>query len=272
VIDLKGYALVFKVNIDKFHLIPSGTSYRSGSFPDQYLSTLRSRLFALAVLSVSFYLTACSSQPEPTPQFHGQQRVDFSGSWELDGQMSDRVMEKIRWLYAAARSDAERRARSNSNRRGPAPVNASDGYMREIAALVNLGRLAEMVTKATVLTITQTDSQIIIERDDDFALVCEFGMTRKSETELGQELCGWFGEQLAFEIDLPEGLRVSHLLTLAAKGDRLNLATTVYSKHARQPFSLNRVYVPFEPLEDHQYDCEYTLVNQTTCTRGELDR
>jgi len=230
---------------------------------------LKSRLLVFAVLCVTLYLVGCASQP--TPELQDEPRVDFTGSWELDGQMSEPVMEKIRWLYEAARSDAERRARANANRRGPPTINA-DYHMRDVAAIVGLGRLAEIITKSTVLTITQTDSQVIIERDDDFALVCEFGVRRKSETRLGQELCGWFGDQLAFEIDLPDGLRVSHLLTLASSGDRLNLATTVYSTRASLPFSLNRVYTPFEPLEDHLYDCEYTLVNQTTCTRGELDQ
>jgi len=238
------------------------------SLSNQSTPELKSWLLVLAVLSLTLYLAACATRP--TPQIENRADVDFSGSWELDGQMSDRVMEKIRWLYEAARIDAERRARANSNnRRGPVPLNAGDPRMGDVQAIVGLGRLADMIAKATVLTITQTDSQIIIERDDDFALVCEFGARRKTETELGQELCGWFGDQLAFEIDLPEGLRVSHLLTLASDGDRLNLATTVYSSRASQPFSLNRVYVPFEPLEDHLYECEYTLVNQTTCTLGE---
>jgi hypothetical protein len=240
------------------------------TIPNPGLSFLKSSLLALAVLFLVLHLPGCASRP--VPQMENKQQVDFSGSWELDGQMSDRVMEKIRWLYAAARIDAERRARANNNRRAPAPINAGDPRMGEVEAIVGLGRLADMITKATVLTITQTDSQILIERDDDFALECEFGVTRKTESQLGKELCGWFGDQLAFEISLPEGLTVSHLLTLASDGDRLNLATTVRSSRTSQPFSLNRVYMPFEPIEDHLYDCEYTLVNQTSCTLGESGR
>lgn len=222
------------------------------------------------VLLLTLHLTGCASRS--TFQFENKQHVDFTGFWELDGQMSDRVNEKIRWLYAAARSDAERRARGNMDRRRSMPVSAGDTLMRDVEAIIGLGRLADMISKATVLTITQTDTQIIIERDDDFALVCDFGVMRNSESGLGQQLCGWFGDQLAFEINLPEGLRVSHLLTIATAGDRLNLATTVHSSRASQSFSLNRVYVPFEPIQDHLYDCEYTLVNQTTCTLGESSR
>jgi hypothetical protein len=205
-------------------------------------------------------------------QVENRPTVDFSGSWELDGQMSDRVMEKIRWLYAAARSDAERRARAINNRRGPGPITTVDPGMGDVEAIVNLGRLADLIASATVLTISQTESKIIIDRDHDFALVCEFGAQRRTETRLGQEACGWYGDQLAFEIDLPDGLRVFHLLTLAADGERLNLSTTVHSSRATQPFSLNRVYIPFEPLEDRMYDCEYTIVNQTSCTLGESGR
>lgn len=243
-------------------------SYMPISFSSQYPPVVKSRLLELTVLLLTLHLTLAGCASSPALQTENKQQVNFTGFWELDGQMSDRVNEKMRWLYAAARSDAERRARANNDRRRPMPVSSRDILMGDVEAIIGLGRLAEMITKATVLTITQTDSRIIIERDDDFALVCEFGVMRESESGLGQELCGWFGDQLAFEISLPEGLRVSHLLTLATAGDRLNLATTVRSSRTSQSFSLNRVYIPFEPVEDRLYDCEYTLVNQTTCKLG----
>ena len=42
-------------------------------------------------------------------------------------------------------------------------------------SVVGLGRLAEKIAQATVLTIAQEDDHIVINRNDDFALVCDFG-------------------------------------------------------------------------------------------------
>jgi hypothetical protein len=198
--------------------------------------------------------------------------IDFSGSWELDAQTSDRVMEKIRWLYAAARIDAKRRQEAIANQRAPVAANTNSPWAGDIATIVGLGRLTEMITQATVLTISQTENQIIIERNDDFSLVCQFGSTHQVENRLGKEQCGWYGEQIVFEIQLPQGLRVVHLLTHARNAERLNLSTSVYASHSSQPFSLNRVYIPFEPVEEDMYDCEFTLANQTTCTLGETGK
>ena len=130
---------------------------------------------------------------------------------------------------------------------------------------------AEMISRAIVLEIKQDDDQIVVNRNDDFALVCDFTAQVRRDSRLGQETCGWLKDQLAFELSLPEGLYVSHLMTLSPNGSRLNLATTVRSRRSTQQFTLNRVYMPYEPLEE-LYDCQYTLARKKSCTLGGLDQ
>ena len=43
-----------------------------------------------------------------------------------------------------------------------------------MAYLMPLARLAELITRQDELTISQTDHEILIERQDDFALFCAF--------------------------------------------------------------------------------------------------
>jgi hypothetical protein len=43
--------------------------------------------------------------------------VDFSGSWELDYQLSDHPREKIRYVYLQAKAQAERAAEGAKNSR-----------------------------------------------------------------------------------------------------------------------------------------------------------
>lgn len=216
---------------------------------------------------IGLLLAACSSD-RIEPELVGT--TDFSGSWELDGQMSDQVMERIRWLYEAARIQAERRQRNSANdKRVPKVVVNGPGQLGDVEAIIKLGRLAELISRSTVLTIRQDDKKIVIERDDDFALVCDFALRWNTRSKLGQQSCRWYGDQILFQINLPDGLRVVHLLTLAQDTSRLNLSTTVYSDQASHPFTLNRVFMPFEPTQDHQYACEYSLANLNTCTLGE---
>lgn len=187
--------------------------------------------------------------------------VDFSGSWELDYQLSDHTNEKIRWLYIQAKAEAEKqveRARRDRYFR-------MDPQYANFQAVIGLGRLAEKIAQATVLTIEHADDHIVINRNDDFALICDFKDTEPVESPFGREACGWDRDQLLFELALPDGLRVLHRLSLAPDKRRMNIATTVRIDGIVYPFTLNRVYMPFEPGEG-MFNCEYTIASQTTCT------
>ncbi len=189
--------------------------------------------------------------------------VDFSGHWELDYQMSDHPNEKIRWLYTKAKSEYERaleRARNGANVRVD-----PRGYNYQ--SIIGLGRLAEKIAQATILDIEQAEDHIVIKRNDDFSLVCDFNAPQPTATPVGSEACTWLEDQLAFQIELSDGLTVYHLISIASNRERMSIATTVHVSSLPYPFTLNRVYMPYEPGEG-MYNCEYTIAKQTTCTLG----
>ena len=189
---------------------------------------------------------------------------DFSGHWELDYQLSDHPNEKIRSLYIQAKSRAERLAE-----RAQHAGHYLDQRMFNYRSIIGLGRLAEKIAQATVLDIRQKADHIVIKRNDDYSLVCDFTDMGFKLNAVGTEGCAWQEDQLTFQVALPEGLHVLHRLSIAADRSRLNIATTVLVDGIHHPFTLNRVYMPYQPGEG-MYNCAYTIATQTTCTlRGQ---
>ena len=188
--------------------------------------------------------------------------IDFSGNWELDYQLSDHPNEKIRQVYIETRSRIEAQMR----RQGNQAVIVDQSFFN-LHSIIGLGQLAERIGQATVLDIRQRDSHIVIQRNDDFSLICDFADMQLKASMIGAEACAWDEDQLIFRIALPDGLNVEHKLSIAADRSRLNIATTVWIEGAGYPFTLNRVYMPFEPGAG-MYHCEYTIARQTTCSLG----
>lgn len=223
----------------------------------------------LAIGIILGVLTGCASQPETVDaieEIRIIKRPDFSGSWEMDFRLSDQAEGKIRWQYLEARA-AEQRARESedSRHRGATLDHLGTGSLSQ--GTVALGRFAEDISRAAVLSIRQNQDRITIERKDDYALTCEFSLAPEADSPFGQERCVWYGDQLIFDLKLPEGLNVQH--TLSKGVDRLNLSTSVY--YDRIPFTLNRIYTPFVP-GDQQYDCEFKVATLKTCTLGAPDQ
>jgi len=219
---------------------------------------------------VSFCLTfiGCATKEQIiTTETSSRAPVDFSGSWEIDYELSENPNDKLRYLYEITRSQMEQQmaARRDQVRNGgQPPVMASASAINALQGVIGLGRLTEKIAKSTVITIDQSSSDIVVERGDDFALTCEFMAEYQSMSVLGKEYCGWQNNQLIFQVALPEGLTVTHRLVMSENGKRLNVATIVSSKEIGQAFSLNRVYMPFEPGQG-MYDCEYTLAKKRVC-------
>ena len=192
--------------------------------------------------------------------------IDFSGNWELDYQLSDHPNEKIRQVYIETRSRIEAQMR----RQGNQAVIVDQSFFN-LHSIIGLGQLAERIGQATVLDIKQRDRHIVIQRNDDFSLICDFDDMQRKASMIGAEACAWDEDQLIFRIVLPDGLNVGHKLSVAADRSRLNIATTVWIEGVGYPFTLNRVYMPFEPGEG-LYHCEYTIARQTTCSLGGSQR
>ena len=150
-------------------------------------------------------------------------------------------------------------------RRQNSRVVAVDSSVSSLRAIFGLGQLAEKIGQATVLDISQRDGYIVIQRNDDFSLICDFNDMQPKPSLIGSEACEWNGDQLIFLINLPEGLNVEHTLSIAPDRSRLNIATKVWISGLSYPFTLNRVYMPYQPGES-LYHCDYTIARQTTCS------
>ena len=211
------------------------------------------RLLVWVVLAALIFARANAEAPN-------RHKVDFSGSWELDYQLSDHPSEKIRYLYIQARAQAERAAERAQNSRSYV-----DPSIFNVQSIVRLGSLAEKIAQATVLNIVQEDDHIVIKRNEDFSLVCDFGEKGRQESAIGIEGCTWDEDQLAFQIALPDGLRVLQQFSIAADRSRINVATTVKVSGISYPFTLNRVYMPFE-LGESRPGCTDTIAKHRVCT------
>ncbi len=217
-------------------------------------------------------LSACASEPEapaapqeklvlPTPLVR-----DFSGHWEMDYGRSDNVDQKLRSLYREMQRNAERIARGDQRARVVSPelVNANFGKV------IDMARLADMITDSQVLEIEQSADDIEIKRENNFTLTCVFNDGRPELVidELGSEICGWSAHQLLFRIALPDGLDIQHRMSMSDDRQRLHVATTV-DRRGAAPFTINRFYFRFDPLPE-DYQCEYTLSRGNVCQTGGL--
>lgn len=217
--------------------------------------TLHNAFGILALLTIPF-VTGCGSNtptlPPESNQAVVQEKPDFSGHWELDYSMSDDLNDKL-----------ERTAYDLNRNRGNGSASGR--------ALYDMARFTDSITRTSIIDIEQDQWGIEIQRNDNFPLSCAFqpGQQTSYNSVFGSEVCGWSGEQLVFIADLPEGLDIRHRLTLSPDKDRLNLATTVYTRSSSAPFTMNRVYMRFEPPEQ-EYDCEQTLSKNTVCKRSRL--
>jgi hypothetical protein len=223
-------------------------------------------------VALALLLSACASdQPQIVLSTESQSPriVDFSGSWELDYELSEHPNDKLRYLYEVTRSQIlqQQAAQRDSSRNGRPSGAISSSAINTLQGVIGLGQLAEKITRSNVLVIEQSSETIAVQRDGDFALTCDFFSEIIANNPLGHESCGWQGDHLIFNVSLPEGLNVNHRLILSGNGERLSVSTTVSSSQLRQPFTLNRVFMTFEPGQG-LYDCEYTLAKKKTCRLG----
>ena len=140
-----------------------------------------------------------------------------------------------------------------------------------MSSLLALARLAELITRPDVLTISQNQNEISIERKDDFAISCAFynGVAKGTNNSYGTEICGWDGEQLVSNLVLPDGLQVTHRFTVSRDGEQLRVVTTLSSSSSRVPFTLRRFYSKFrEPASE--FNCIETLSMKRVCSTGEI--
>lgn len=219
-------------------------------------------LCIIAGIAAGLVLQGCARAPV-LPTTVNTSHADFTGSWELNFGRSDDVNHELAQLFRKLSASAQRQARSGVRTQNSGLI-TSRGAAQSV---IDLARLAESITRTQVLEIQHNEDTIEVRREDDFSLVCGFydNIAELSESTYGTELCGWDGHQLVFRIGLPEGLTVSHRMTVAPSKQQLHIATTVASSTAPVPFTLNQFFDRFEEVES-EFDCEYTLTRQKVCT------
>jgi hypothetical protein len=216
---------------------------------------------------VLLLLQACAS-PESAPRINEEvdfDVIDLSGNWEKDYQLSDDFQTEFN-LYMF---DIRRRLTNQGdglNRSSSIGIGSAGGNMETV---VGLARFTEEITRMPLLEIEQDRARVQINREDDFALTCEFinRQTAITQTPFGIEQCGWNGEQLLFQLNLTEGLRIFYQVTLSPNKQQLNITTTVTSGQVSTPMTISNYYRRYDPPES-DVDCILTLTRNNVCRRG----
>ena len=224
------------------------------------------------LLIICVLLGGCAQQPvqeSAIAGFTGKMPVDFSGSWERDysrGPDLNRTVNHV--LQQLSRSTPEQRLS-----RAPGIANPVQTIpKRDVDAVLAMARFAEEITRLDVIDIEQTDTEIRVNREEDFALTCEFydGVAKGTDSPYGMEVCNWDGSLLVSNLSLPGGLLISHRFAISPSGSNLRVDTTIASSSARVPFTLTRYFKKFErPASD--FNCVETLSMKRVCSTGDID-
>lgn len=221
-----------------------------------------------SILVLCTLIVACSQQPvinDEMTRLQGPMPANFGGSWERNYVLDDDVNAVLRQAYNRLASTAP----DQRNSMGSGKVMLSS---KDTSSIHALARLAELITRPDVLTISQNEHEISIQRKDDFAMSCAFygGMAKGIENRYGTEICGWDGNQLISNLVLPDGLQVTHRFTVSRDGEQLRVITTVSSSTSRVPFTLRRFYKKFERPSSN-FNCIETLSMKRVCSTGEIN-
>ena len=223
-----------------------------------------------AIIVLCSLLVACSLRPMRSgtgPDYDRPIPADLSGSWEREYWRSDDVNRTLEQWF--------RRLRRAAPNLRPAGITDLDNAgtitnSQDVTTILALARLADAITRFRTFSISQSEHEISVEREDDFDIFCEFydGVAQGAITDYGAEICGWNGDQFISRLILPDGLLISHRFTIAPDNENLNVATTVSSTTTGMSFTLSRFYVKYESSPS-QFDCIDTLSRNRVCTMGE---
>lgn len=227
-----------------------------------------SALKIVLLLSATSVLSACAQSvapavvPAASSSSVSFQRIDLSGHWEKNYQRSDDINSKFRLFIF----DVQRSINAGASRQG---INGAATNVSTSESLNGLARITEDITKVALLDINQDQNGVSIDREDNFALTCDYFQEAYVQTEnpFGSELCGWSGEQLIFQIKMLNGLSIFHQITLGPDRQELNVTTTVQSASVPSPLTISSYYRRYTPPVD-AYDCIFTLSRNNVCHQG----
>lgn len=222
----------------------------------------KNALFVVLCVCLFSVLGGCAHESEFT-SFYAPKAVDFSGHWEKNYQASDDLDSKFRlFLFNVQRSVA----RSSSSQGGAI---SGGGFGGSRDSILGLAQLTEDITKVALLEIEQGDNSIKIDREDNFALTCDYFEEQFVVTDnpFGSEICGWNGEQLIFQLNMLDGLSIRHQITIGPDQQQLNITTTISSSEVSSPFTISNFYQRYAPPE-YDYDCIFTITRNNVCTQS----
>lgn len=215
-----------------------------------------------ALLPFLFAISLAAAQPgvaaeDPVASGRsGAARPDFSGSWERDFARSDRWEEELQrtldqWNRLAGQGVDGGNISSSRRRAGNVVANA---------------RLAELITRQTVIQIEQNPYEVRIKRRGDADLVCSTANNLEDtfSSRHGSEYCGWDRSQLVFEISLESGVLITHRFSVDATRENLSLMTTVSDRRSI-PFNLRQFFYRYDAPAD-EYECVQTLSRGQVCS------
>jgi hypothetical protein len=195
--------------------------------------TSKSRWVLSLLLTALLGLAGCAHE-EPiliaeTKYFEGEMPADFSGFWARDYTRSDDINKVLQ--------NATYELGKRSGHVTAAGPMASE---RDMRLFMPLARLVELITRTDELTISQSEYEILVERRDDFSLMCAFydGVAKPTDSAFGRETCGWDGDRLISLIEFPDGLRVVHRFQTSEDRKQLRVITTASSDTAPMPFTV----------------------------------
>jgi len=231
----------------------------------------------IAVLCLSLCNSLFAQDNLPQLDLDLPLRLDFSGSWEKDFGRSDNWEDELsRTLRIRQESAARQQASPGSSRiRSAPPISVGNINLPRSrgrgASIVDLARLAEYISRQSTINIVQTRDEIRIERSGEAALICgvEYDLQRTFSSEHGVEVCGWEGQQLVFQIMLPDDLIIMHRFTVSSNQQVLNLLTSIYSKGG-DPFNLIQAFNKYQAPRD-EFNCIQTLSRGQVCNQSGAD-
>ena len=224
-----------------------------------------SQLITSLLLAALLVLAGCAHEEpiliEDTKYFEGEMPADFSGFWARDYARS----QNINTVLQNAAYEIGRK----NNRGDMAGPMASE---RDMSRFMPLARLVELITRTDELTISQSEHEILVERRDDFSLMCAFfdGVAKPTDSAFGKETCGWDGDRLISLHELPDGLRVIHQFQISEDRQQLRVTTTAASNTAPMPFTISHYYWRIQKPPG-KFQCIETLSMKRVCSTGELE-
>lgn len=190
-------------------------------------------------------------------------KPNFEGSWQKDYRRSDDVEQKLNLTLASLRRQYER-----AQARGGDTTIASAQTRNSGTSIVDLARFAELISRHNDIYITQTDDEVRIIRDGEADLVCHTDdeFIRSDSGRLGSEACGWSGDQLLFQINLPGSISVLYRFSVSDDRDDLNLQKRI-SSGDYMAFDLEEFFTRYEAMTN-EYRCIQTLTRGRVCSRA----